>query len=288
MTPTEVQIAQIVHSIVYNDVGSQLSMFNQTLALNSWMVVMGYKYDPDSYKYSNRCYQATYRNHKGRVIKVDYMRESDDAANVAVIRDIIAAVINDSPTTQCESRTQQCSEYDDILNIRKQCINKEYIDNAVNDLAKVVTSLGRLIDWLNTCGYTTQVNSENSYEITYVTIKSPHSDSTCTYKYNTELRDMFRYVIIEDHVHSVALRIAKFFADNMICKTKNGPYFDEFAAQYGWKRRYLTNEEVRWGWVKNGILYLLPFRSGEYMDNYKHVIHEIISRVQYEELRLGS
>lgn len=287
MTPTEVQIAQIVHSIVYNDVGSQLSMFNQTLALNSWMVVMGYKYDPDSYKYSNRCYQATYRNHKGRVIKVDYMRESDDAANVAVIRDIIAAVINDSPTTQCESRTQQCSEYDDILNIRKQCINKEYIDNAVNDLAKVVTSLGRLIDWLNTCGYTTQVNSENSYESIYVTIKSPHSDSTCTYKYNTELRDMFRYVIIEDHVHSVALRIAKFFAD-MVDRTKASLNFDEFAAQYGWKRRYLTNEEVRWGWVKNGILYLLPFRSGEYMDNYKHVIHEIISRVQYEELRLGS
>jgi len=160
MTPTEVQIAQIVHSIVYNDVGDQLSMFNQTCALNSWMVVMGYKYDPDSYKYSNRCYQATYRNLKGRVIKVDYMRESDAAANVAVIRDIIAAVINDSPTTQCESTTQQCSEADDLLNIRKQCINKEYIDNAVNDLAKVVTSLGRLIDWLNTCGYTTQVNSE--------------------------------------------------------------------------------------------------------------------------------
>ena len=284
MTPTEVQIAQIVHSIVYNDVGDQLSMFNQTCALNSWMVVMGYKYDPDSYKYSNRCYQATYRNLKGRVVKVDYMRESDDAANVAVIRDIIAAVI-DPPTQQCESRTQQCSEYDDLLNIRKQCINKEYIDNAVNDLAKVVTSLGRLIDWLNACGYTTQVNSENSYESIYVTIKSPHSDNNCTYKY-TDLHDIFRYVIIEDHVHSVALRIAKFFADNMICKTKNGPYFGEFAAQYGWKYRYLVDEKDTWGWVKNGVLHPLSFQSGEYMDNYKHVIHEIVGHVQCEELRL--
>lgn len=277
MTPTEVQIAQIVHSIVYNDVGGQLSMFNQTCALNSWMVTMGYKYDPDSYKYSNRCYQATYRNLKGRVIKVDYMRESDDAANVAVIRDIIAAVI-DPPT-------QQCSEYDDLLNIRKQCINKEYIDNAVNDLAKVVTSLGRLIDWLNACGYTTQVNSENSYEIIYIAIKSPHSDNNCTYKY-TDLHDIFRYVIIEDHVHSVAVRIAKFFADNMIDRTKASLDFGEFAAQYGWKYRYLPDEVNKWGWVKNGILYPLPFRSGEYMDNYKHVIHEIVGHVQCEELRL--
>lgn len=279
MTPTEVQIAQIVHSIVYNDVGDQLSMFNQTCALNSWMVVMGYKYDPDSYKYSNRCYQATYRNLKGRVVKVDYMRESDDAANVAVIRDIIAAVI-DPPT-------QQCSEYDDLLNIRKQCINKEYIDNAVNDLAKVVTSLGRLIDWLNACGYTTQVNSDNEYEILHVIIKSPHSDSTCTYRYNTELRDIFRYVIIEDHVHSVALRITKFFADNMVDRTKANLNFDEFAAQYGWKHQFLTDEDDnKWGWVKNGILYPLPYRSGEYMDNYKHVIHEIVGHVQCEELRL--
>ena len=279
MTPTEVQIAQIVHSIVYNDVGDQLSMFNQTCALNSWMVVMGYKYDPDSYKYSNRCYQATYRNLKGRVVKVDYMRESDDAANVAVIRDIIAAVI-DPPT-------QQCSEYDDLLNIRKQCINKEYIDNAVNDLAKVVTSLGRLIDWLNACGYTTQVNSDNEYEITHVVIKSPHSDSKCTYRYNTELRDIFRYVIIEDHVHSVALRITKFFADNMVDRTKANLNFDEFAAQYGWKHQFLTDEDDnKWGWVKNGILYPLPYRSGEYMDNYKHVIHEIVGHVQCEELRL--
>ena len=280
MTPTEVQIAQIVHSIVYNDVGSQLSMFNQTLALNSWMVTMGYKYDPDSYKYSNRCYQATYRNLKGRVVKVDYMREFDDAANVAVIRDIIAAVINDPPT-------QQCSEYDDILNIRKQCINIEYIDNAVNDLAKVVTSLGRLIDWLNACGYTTQVNSDNEYEIPHVVIKSPHSDSTCTYKYNTELRDIFQYVIIEDHVHSVALRIAKFFIDNMVDRTKASLSFDEFAAQYGWKHQFLTDEDDnKWGWVKNGILYPLPYRSGEYMDNYKYVIHEIVGHVQCEELRL--
>lgn len=278
MTPTEVQIAQIVHSIVYNDVGDQLSMFNQTCALNSWMVTMGYKYDPDSYKYSNQCYQATYRNLKGRVIKVDYMRESDDAANVAVIRDIIAAVI-DPPT-------QQCSEYDDPLNIRKQCINKEYIDNAVNDLAKVVTSLGRLIDWLNACGYTTQVNSENSYESIYVTIKSPHSDNNCTYKY-TDLHDIFRYVIIEDHVHSVALRIAKFFADNMIDRTKANLSFDEFAAQYGWKHQFLTDDEDdKWGWVKNGVLHPLPYRSGEYMDNYKHVIHEIVGHVQCEELRL--
>ena len=277
MTPTEVQIAQIVHSIVYNDVGDQLSMFNQTCALNSWMVVMGYKYDPDSYKYSNRCYQATYRNLKGRVVKVDYMRESDDAANVAVIRDIIAAVI-DPPT-------QQCSEYDDLLNIRKQCINKEYIDNAVNDLAKVVTSLGRLIDWLNACGYTTQVNSENSYESIYVTIKSPHSDNNCTYKY-TDLHDIFRYVIIEDHVHSVAFRIAKFFADNMVDRTKASLNFDEFAAQYGWKHQFLTDEDNTWGWVKNGVLHPLSFQSGEYMDNYKHVIHEIVGHVQCEELRL--
>lgn len=286
MTPTEVQIAQIVHSIVYNNVGSRLSMFNQTLALNSWMVTMGYKYDPDSYKYSNRCYQATYRNLKGRVVKVDYMCEFDDAANVAVIRDIIAAVINDPPTQQCESRTQQCSEYDDLLNIRKQCIRKEYIDNAVNDLAKVVTSLGRLIDWLNACGYTTQVNSDNEYEITYVVIKSPHSDSTCTYRYNTELRDIFRYVIIEDHVHSVTLRIAKFFTDNMVDRTKASLNFDEFAAQYGWKHQFLTDEDDTWGWVKNGILYPLPYRSGEYMDSYKHVIHEIVGHVQCEELRL--
>lgn len=279
MTPTEVQIAQIVHSIVYNDVGGQLSMFNQTCVLNSWMVTMGYKYDPDSYKYSNQYYQATYRNLKGRVIKVDYMREFDDAANVAVIRDIIAAVI-DPPT-------QQCSEYDDLLNIRKQCINKEYIDNAVNDLAKVVTSLGRLIDWLNACGYTTQVNTDNEYEIPHVVIKSPHSDSTCTYKYNTELRDIFRYVIIEDHVHSVALRIAKFFADNMIDHTKANLSFDGFAAQYGWKHQFLTDDEDdKWGWVKNGILYPLPYRSGEYMDNYKYVIHEIVGHVQCEELRL--
>ena len=280
MTPTEVQIAQIVHSIVYNNVGGQLSMFNQTCALNSWMVTMGYKYDPDSYKYSDRYYQATYRNLKGRVIKVEYMCEFDDAANVAVIRDIIAAVID--PPTQ----TQQCSEYDDLLNIRKQCINKEYIDNAVNDLAKVVTSLGRLIDWLNACGYTTQVNSENSYEIIYITIKSPHSDNNCTYKY-TDLHDIFRYVIIEDHVHFVAFRVAKFFADNMIDRTKANLSFDEFAAQYGWKHQFLTNDEDdKWGWVKNGVLHPLPYRPGEYMDNYKHVIHEIVGHVQCEELRL--
>ena len=121
---------------------------------------------------------------------------------------------NFTPTSK-EDLNQLCSEYDDILNIRKQCINKEYIDNAVNDLAKVVTSLGRLIDWLNACGYTTQVNTDNEYEIPHVVIKSPHSDSTCTYRYNTELRDIFRYVIIEDHVHIVAFRIAKFFANNM-------------------------------------------------------------------------
>lgn len=250
----------------------------------NWLYSLGFEIACIDYTLTDDTYRRVYNHPKYGTLSVKLNRSS--------VRSDVAKLINfvvnmeEPPTTQCESPTQQCSEYDDLLNIRKQCISKEYIDNAVNDLAKVVTSLGRLIDWLNACGYTTQVNTDNEYEIPHVVIKSPHSDNTCTYRYNTELRDIFRYVIIEDHVHFVAFRVAKFFADNMIDRTKASLDFGEFAAQYGWKYRYLPDEVNKWGWVKNGILYPLPFRSGEYMDNYKHVIHEIVGHVQCEELRL--
>ena len=286
MTTKELITAKIIQDITER--GGLTSFDVIVTRVYNWLYSLGFDVACIDYTLTDDTYRRVYNHPKYGTLSVKLDRSSvrNDVANLVNF----VTNMEELPATQTINQRvdrpiQQCSEYDDLLNIRKQCIRKEYIDNAVNDLAKVVTSLGRLIDWLNACGYTTQVNSENSYESIYVTIKSPHSDNNCTYKY-TDLHDIFRYVIIEDHVHSVALRIAKFFADNMICKTKNGPYFGEFAAQYGWKYRYLVDEKDTWGWVKNGVLHPLSFRSGEYMDNYKHVIHEIVGRVQCEELRL--
>lgn len=287
MTTKELITAKIIQDITER---SGLTSFDVIVTrVYNWLYSLGFDVSCTDYTLTDNTYRRVYNHPKYGTLSVKLNRSSvrNDVAN------LVNFVVNmeELPATQTINQRvdrpiQQCSEYDDLLNIRKQCIRKEYIDNAVNDLAKVVTSLGRLIDWLNACGYTTQVNSDNEYEILHVVIKSPHSDSTCTYRYNTELRDIFRYVIIEDHVHSVALRIAKFFIDNMVDRTKASLNFDEFAAQYGWKHQFLTDEDNTWGWVKNGILYPLPYRSGEYMDNYKHVIHEIVGHVQCEELRL--
>ena len=301
MTTKELITANIIQDITKS---GRITYFDDIVTrIYNWLHSLGFEVACNQYTLTDDTYRRVYNHPKYGTLSVKLDRSSVRGDIVNLVN--FVTNMEEPPATQPQQTTDQpinppfnftpiskedlnqlCSEYDEPLNIRKQCINKEYIDNAVNDLAKVVTSLGRLIDWLNACGYTTQVNSENSYEFIYVTIKSPHSDNNCTYKY-TDLHDIFRYVIIEDHVHIVAFRIAKFFADNIVDRTKANISFDEFAAQYGWKHQFLTDEDDnKWGWVKNGILYPLPYRSGEYMDNYKHVIHEIVGHVQCEELRL--
>lgn len=276
MKNTEFQIAQITHDIIYNSIGDVREFYHQVRVLRSWMFTMGYKQIDGNYKYGSSYYGDKFLNINGTTVTVDWLHDTNVTINISIVRTIIKQAIEGCSDDVNAVEAPPTDTTKDIFDLQSYNISGDAIESAITNIAKDLRSLGDMIDWLNKCGYQPQINRDPQTNGVIIVIKSPFVDTTFTGAYDFSYCNILRFVVLDQHIRDVAIRLAKSTTTND--DVTNFP-LEQLANRYGWTYHHISDKD-KWGWVKNGILYKLPYDVDDLMNTHASVIHVIMERIQ--------
>lgn len=269
MNNTEFQITSITRSIMFSDTGIGREFYHQVMMINAWVQSMGYTINSDNYVYENQYYRAEFINNQGKVIKIDYQNNGDFDENVNTIRKFISGIINEVVDDKIDTQITQPQD------IKSTCLTEQQVSSYVDSISKDLPTIGKLIDYLTRLGYNPQVImstiQHNNERVVYIC--SPFTLCSAKYSYDSNVRSIHRFVVIDQHNRNVAVSITNTITNN------NHITITNFADKYGWKR-ITCKAKDKWKWVNGWNHYELPFDKNDIPNTYCTLIHHIVEAEQ--------